>query len=149
MSRFIGDEDLEVFVRDVLQEEPRRKETALRLSDQIKAFKEYEDRAKCSCVLNCCNCYLPIVADPAKIQPGDAIQQVLPDGRIFTLGALGVRTHPDGTFDICTAGWPASIVSTRYPEHGKVELAYKGRGFTKAELRHRREKFGDAWDDKL
>lgn len=37
MSRFITDEQLKDFIRDVLQEEPRRKETALRLSDAIAA----------------------------------------------------------------------------------------------------------------
>lgn len=149
MSQFIDDGELERFAKDVVDGARRAETTAARILQSIAWRREYEQRAQCSCATNACVCLLPIPRDETKIQPGDAITQTLPDGRVLTLGALGVRRHSDGTFDVCTAGWPAAIVSTRYPEHGKIELAYKGNGFTKAELRHRREKFGGDWEDGL
>jgi hypothetical protein len=146
MSRFITDEDLETFVRDVLQEEPKRKETALRLSDQIKAQREYEDRAKCSCAINSCECYLPMDYHPNRIQAGDSFRQTSPIGSTIDLLALGVRTMDDG-LEIFTAGWPSAVV--RIPAHGTVTLLEKGRGITKAQLRHRRDRWGGVWDDGL
>jgi hypothetical protein len=148
MSQFITDEDLETFVRDVLQEEPRRKETALRLSDRIRVQREYDDRAKCSCAVNSCECYLPMEIDPAKIQAGDSFRQTTPTGRTMDLFALGVRTMPGGQLDIFTAGWPPAVV--RVPDHGTIAILEKGKGITKAQLRHRRERaWGSGWDDGL
>lgn len=147
MSRFITDEDLEAFVRDVLQEEPRRKETAMRIADAIAADKIYEERAKCSCQTNCCKCLLPMELVPDKIQAGDTFRQVTPEGREMTLGALGVRDRRDGRIEIFTAGWPPMIV--QIPAHGTAHLVRKGPGITKEELRHRRAKVGGAWDDGL
>jgi hypothetical protein len=147
MSRYITDEDLEAFVRDVLQEEPRRKETALRLSDAIARHKAYEERARCDCGRGQCRCLIPMDLDGRRIQAGDAFTQITPDGREFHLGALGVRTLPEGRLEIFTAGWPAMTVCV--PEHGRVELLRKGEGITKWELRHRRESVGGTWDDGL
>lgn len=151
MSEFISDQELEVFVRDVLMEEPRRKETAQRLSDAIAARKVYEDRSRCDCEVNCCQCYLPLVLDPGRIQAGDVFEHVMPRPgfapRVLTLGALGVRTRSDGGLDIFTAGWPPGVV--RFPEAGDAVLKRKGRGITRAQLKHRREHVGDGWDDGL
>lgn len=147
MSRFITDEQLEEFVRDVLQEDPRRKETAIRLADAIVERRIYLARAECSCPTNGCICYLPFESKPNEIQAGDAFRQITPNGRELTLGALGVRRPAEGVLEIFTAGWPAAIV--RIPDHGRVELVRKGNGITKAELRHRREHFGGDWEDGL
>lgn len=147
MSRFITDEDLELFVREVLQEDPRRKQTALQLLDSIRAQHQYEERAKCNCVMNGCHCLLPMDIDPKQIQAGDGFEQTTPGGAKIHLHALGVRRPAIGIMEICTAGWPAAIVRT--PDHGAVELTRKGKGITKAELRHRRNSFGGGWEDGL
>lgn len=147
MSRFIEDEKLREFVNDVLQEEPRRKQTALEISDRIKRHDDYERRAACDCGVNFCECYVTFPSKPTEIEAGDGFEQLAPNGEILHLHALGVRRNPvtGAIFEIFTAGWPAVIV--RVPEHGTVKLLNKGNGITKAELRHRREHFGGGWED--
>lgn len=145
MSRYINDDDLELFVRAVLEDHTTAQYTALKLLDQIRAHKAYLALAQCSCEVNRCICYLPFQADSNKIQAGDTFRQITPTGRELTLGALGVRYPAEGVMEIFTAGWPAMVV--RIPDHGRVELVRKGNGITKHELKHRRESFGGDWED--
>jgi hypothetical protein len=88
--------------------------------------------------------------DPNRIQSGDAISQFIPAyGREVRLHVLGVRNWSSAPFaedswaEVCTAGWPATIVRCR----DGVKLHAKGKGITKEELRYRRNQFGGSWDD--
>lgn len=146
MSRFIEDDKLREFVNDVLQEEPRRKQTALEISNRIKVFDAYMERGRCDCH-GTCEHYVTTPSRPQEIEAGDGFEQLAPNGRVLHLHALGVRRNPvtGQIFEIFTAGWPAAVV--RVPEHGTVKLLNKGKGITKAELRHRREHFGGGWED--
>lgn len=145
MSRYIDDDEFEVFVRAVLEGHQKAQDIALKSLDRIRDHKEYVARAECSCDVNRCICYLPFQSDPNLIQAGDTFRQITPGGRELTLGALGIRRPGEGVVEIFTAGWPPCIV--RIPDHGRVELVRKGNGITKAELRHRREKMGGEWED--
>ncbi len=147
MSQFISDQDLEVFVRDVLQEEPRRKETAMRLSDRIAEQKIYEERVRCDCSPSMCACLLPMDLDGTKIQAGDGFDVRTADGREFTFHALGVRTVDGRLVEIFTAGWPAGCY--RVQDGDIVSLERKGKGITKHQLLHRRANVGGGWDDGL
>jgi hypothetical protein len=146
VSKFIDDQQLREFVRDVLQEEPKRKQTALEISDRIKAFDAYIARAECSCEANVCKCAATTPTRPTEIEAGDVFEQTGPHGQVLRLHALGVRrNNRNQIIEIFTAGWPAAIV--RIPDHGTVKLLRKGTGITKAELRHRRESMGGGWED--
>jgi hypothetical protein len=149
MSIFIEDDRLREFVHDVLYEEPRRKKTALEISDRIKRHDDYVARAACSCATNSCGCKVTTPSRPTEIEAGDGFEQLAPSGQILRLHALGVRRDPntDEIFEIFTAGWPAMIV--RVPQDGTVKLleGHKGTGITKEELRHRRKHVGGGWED--
>lgn len=147
MSRYIEDEELKTFVRMVIDGHDGAYDTARTVDRRIREHEAYVARAECSCETNKCDCYLPFVSKPDRIQAGDAFRQITPGGRELTLGALGVRYPAEGVMEIFTAGWPACVV--RIPDHGRVELVRKGNGITKAELRHRRAHIGGDWEDGL
>jgi len=147
VSRYIEDQELATFVRMVIDGHKGAIDTAHTIHRRIREHEAYVARAECSCETNQCSCYLPFVSIPNQIQAGDTFRQITPGGRELTLGALGVRRPAEGVLEIFTAGWPPCIV--RIPDHGRVELVRKGNGITKAELRHRREKFGGDWEDGL
>jgi len=147
MSQFIEDGQLRDLVADILGGRSRAVKTATEIADRIKRHDAYVERGRCSCPVNRCECKVTTPTRPHSIEAGDGFEQLLPDGQILRLHALGVRRDPntDEPYEIFTAGWPPMIV--RIPEHGSVKLLNKGTGITKEELRHRREKIGGGWED--
>ena len=147
MSRFIDDDELEQLAHNILDGNFKATEKARIILETIRQHRAYIALAECSCEKNQCVCYLPFEPKPLDIQAGDAFRQITPNGREMTLVALGVRRPSEGSLEIFTAGWPPMIV--RIPDHGRVELVRKGKGITKAELRHRRDRVGGKWEDGL